>query len=218
MLAQTKADEFALGHVLVCRNWGDALAIRDPSKNLALLPRPPKRWFALTEILDSEFRSVSMVFGEGDDPLLIGAELDHVLQLRSEDALSFFEDVMGLSQEFLKVTGGQNIGIKLEKISTDNCSTFHVDYVPMRLITTYLGQGTEWLHDEDVNRAGLGKQRNDLVMQPLAEIQRVPAQTIAILKGERFPGGSGRALVHRSPSVKSKRDERLLLRMDAIEE
>ena len=42
-------------------------------------------------------------------------------------------------------------GGALEVVRTDSCRKFHADYVTARLITTYLGEGTQWLDEADAD-------------------------------------------------------------------
>ena len=46
--------------------------------------------------------------------------------------------------------------LRLEVVRTDSCRKFHADYVTARLITTYAGEGTDWLADADAARVAAG--------------------------------------------------------------
>lgn len=88
--------------------------------------------------------------------------------------------------------------IRLETKASEGCSLFHVDNVPLRLICTYRGAGTQWLPDTAFDRCGLGRGNNDFV-HDWSELCQMPTGAVAVLKGLRFPGQDKLALVHRSP-------------------
>ncbi|MDX1755283.1 MAG: DUF1826 domain-containing protein [Marinobacter sp.] len=91
------------------------------------------------------------------------------------------------------------VGLRLHVLDGTMCPRFHVDRVPVRLLCTYQGPGTEWLPESAVNRpAGPGP----LPAQGANDHQkrRVPTAAVALLKGEAWVGNEGRGLVHRSPA------------------
>ncbi len=115
----------------------------------------------------------------------------------------------------------QNIGLRLTPLTNSMCPRFHVDRVPCRLITTYVGTGTEWLPHELVDRSKLGigsNGRSDaesgLYTSPNA-IQQLKHSDVALLKGESWDGNEGAGLVHRSPTVETGKP-RLLFTLDFI--
>ncbi len=110
-------------------------------------------------------------------------------------------------------------------VRDDLCRKFHVDWVALRLLTTWIGPGTEWLADADVDRSRLGPsaacptEANRAVLRsPLAMRSARPGQVL-LMKGEAWPGNAGRGLVHRSPPITpgdgSEAPPRLLLTITA---
>ncbi len=91
-----------------------------------------------------------------------------------------------------------NLRVRLETKADGGCTVFHVDHVALRLICTYRGQGTQWLPDGAFDRCGLGRGNNDHV-RDWSQVKEVRRGHLAVMKGQRFPGGAGDALVHRSP-------------------
>ena len=168
------------------------------------------------ELRAKKFRSFQMILERGDEPLLVAAALDEEFDFTESDATEFYEDLVLVAKDFMRISGAQEIGIKLESLTTDACALFHTDQVQMRLITTFFGSATEWLRNEDANRGGLFKQNNSLVHKAGRPIQRMETGDVAIMKGDRCPGFEGGGLIHRSPSIQSANGWRLILRMDKL--
>lgn len=145
---------------------------------------------------------------------MIGANFYEDLDLKSETAFYFYNDVMNLANQFMKLTNAREIGIRLEVVNHDSCKHFHVDFVTYRLITTYAGHTTHWVSNENVNRNGLGQQDNSKALRDEKLFHRLPPYSVAIMKGEKLSPGNG--VVHRSPPIIDGQ-LRLILRMDALE-
>ncbi|WP_347332772.1 DUF1826 domain-containing protein [Marinimicrobium locisalis] len=90
------------------------------------------------------------------------------------------------------------VGVRLHVIESPMCPRFHVDRVPVRLLCTYQGAGTEWLPEPLAKRP---IKPGPLPEQPVKNHQllRLPMGAVALLKGEAWEGNEGRGVVHRSP-------------------
>ena len=110
------------------------------------------------------------------------------------------------------------------------CSKLHVDHVPLRVMVTYLGAGTEILSEPASLAISLAAKRGGDALGDLAKTfvgesasaagasRHAEECEVVLLKGERWPGTDGRAIVHRSPVVDECCGEwRLCLRVDAPE-
>lgn len=115
----------------------------------------------------------------------------------------------------LSLSSERSVQLVFSHIDTDHCRLFHADHNHLRLVCTFFGKGTEFLLNEDVNRAGLGTGTNDGHI-PDRPIQRLNAYDVAIMKGNLFPGNSGLGLVHRSPPILPDDTGRLFLAIDAV--
>ena len=92
------------------------------------------------------------------------------------------------------------IELRLEVVRTDSCRKFHADYVSARLITTYVGAGTDWLDDaEAAHLAASGEPRR---------INRMAAFDVGLFKGKL---ATERPAIHRSPPIAGTGAKRLLL-------
>lgn len=123
----------------------------------------------------------------------------------------FIADLKWLVSAFACLLGARRIGLRLRVLDKAMCPRFHVDHVPVRLITTYAGIGSEWLKEGEMDRQQLGK--------PLAEpqeksrIQQLTSGEVALLKGEKWHGNEGFGLIHRSPQP-APGERRLMLTLD----
>jgi len=109
-------------------------------------------------------------------------------------------DIVDLSRRFAALMEIDDVTIRLEAISGNACWKFHSDYVRARLLTTYVGPGTEWVLQE---KNGLG------------DVHRIATGHVGVFKGREWaPDG---LLLHRSPQIAGTRDIRLLLVIDRFE-
>jgi len=113
------------------------------------------------------------------------------------------------------------IGLRFATLTHAMCPRFHVDRIPCRLITTYLGTGTDWIPHQSVNRSKLGAGNGGLSdeesgLYPAGNhIETLLPGDVALLKGELWEGNEGAGMVHRSPSMNPD-DRRLLLSFDFL--
>ncbi|WP_151982733.1 DUF1826 domain-containing protein, partial [Acinetobacter guerrae] len=97
-----------------------------------------------------------------------------VVELASEDAVpnlqgfasscrdlegydGFIADVSWLVSAFACLLGAKRIGVRLRLLDKAMCPRFHVDHVPVRLITTYAGIGSQWLREGVMDRRRLSQ-------------------------------------------------------------
>lgn len=119
---------------------------------------------------------------------------------------AFVADVAWLVAAYTCLVGARRVGLRLRVLSGPMCPRFHVDNVPLRLLTTYAGPGSEWLREQESPR---GELHTDQI--PVDNIQHLGVGEVAVLKGEKWQGNEGAGLVHRSPSGQQGR---LLLSLD----
>jgi hypothetical protein len=112
------------------------------------------------------------------------------------------EDVTSLVMHFAAISGSRSVDVRFEVIKDDGCTRFHRDFVDLRLLTTYLGPGTQWIdHEHAAHALALQHDYN-------GPIEEFPFGTIAIFKGGKSMPCRG--LVHRSPRIAGTRAKRLL--------
>lgn len=124
---------------------------------------------------------------------------------------AFVQDVSWLVSAFACLFDAKRIGLRLRILDKAMCPRFHVDHVPVRLITCYAGLGSEWLEEGVMARRHLG----DPVAEPsdATLIQRATSGHVLLAKGEKWIGNEGGGLIHRSPQPPAG-ERRLLLTLD----
>ncbi len=103
----------------------------------------------------------------------------------------------------------KRVGVRLCCLNSAMCPRFHTDNIPVRLVHTLVGPGTEWLSEDNLDRSRLGRgngglsdEHSGVVFEP-RNIQRLNAGDVALLKGSGWVGNEHAGLVHRSPAVAS---------------
>lgn len=139
-------------------------------------------------------------------PRLAGA-MSHL-----EGYADFVADVAHLVDAFACLVDAQIIGLRLRSLEQAMCPRWHVDHVPVRLVTSYAGPGSEWLAEGQLPREHLGGPGIDRYARHVHG-QALGVGEVALLKGERWQGNTGRGLIHRSPGVRQG-ERRLLLTLD----
>lgn len=180
--------------------------------NLAVWTRrlsPALRDFAAVLVRSQPTLALSLTLEMREDRLPTWEALRGIRDLPGQ--ADFLDDLGWLVEAFACLTGAQRIGLRLRALDTPMCPRFHVDHVPLRLVTTYQGAASEWLDESGVDRRLLGGAQAEEV-EP-QHINSLSTGDVALLKGERWEGNEGAGLVHRSPRH-APGAPRLLLTLD----
>lgn len=185
-------------------------------------------WTADMEAVSREILSVMkapfpITIGKEDDAEIAVAEFDSEWDLKSRGAHAFYQNIIEVIRTFQKVVQSDEIGLRIDAVDSDNCSNFHVDLVPLRLVMTLLGPGTQWLANGSVDRLALRERRFNEICRKGAKVEQVLAGEVLLMKGEGYSTlegerNVGNGFVHRSPPKSSFKEPRLLLRIDEISE
>ena len=184
-----------------------------PHKNIAILKRR-------IDHLENEIRQVIEQWPEGafrssGSPGTIIAELDSWGQNFPQKVPALKGDIARLINCFSVVTGSDSLRLLLERVNSNMCRRFHTDINSLRLLCTYLGPGTLWLPNDNINHRAMRQKGSDPgIALDKNKIQQVGVGEIAILKGAVYPGENTQACVHRSPTIEESGETRLLLRLD----
>lgn len=120
----------------------------------------------------------------------------------------FIADLAWLIDAYACLLGAKSVGVRLRALERAMCPRFHVDHVPLRLITTYAGPASEWLEEGVVDRRRLAQDEVDS-----ADIRQLGCGDVALFKGEKWLGNEGAGVVHRSPTLVNG-ERRLILTLD----
>ena len=125
----------------------------------------------------------------------------------NEAAQLLCQDIIRLAHLYADLAKSDQVDVRLEVIQHDACQKFHLDNVALRLVTTYMGDGTQYVVPEFSEQA---LQEQKAYTGPL---ESIPEQAVAIFKGARSVSGDG--IVHRSPPIQRKNQTRLFLCINA---
>ena len=118
----------------------------------------------------------------------------------------WIEDMANLCEMFCITKKSSYISFSIS--SHRGCRRYHIDNVPLRLLVTYAGQGTEWLPNEFANkRAYANGEPNEKIIKDISKKQFVGEWDIALFKG----GPEG--LLHRTPDS-ALNNNSILMRLD----
>lgn len=196
---------------------GDLTVLFESHVNVAVYERALSR-----ELVDDAGQAATML--QGMRLMLTvsaGGERPEQIEQQLGGLRALAADVASLVELLADLTGARLVGVRLAYLESPMCPRLHVDHVTLRLVTTYLGKGTEYGASEDLTRSLLGHAANGLadetsgLIRPGGSIQRAKAGEVVLLKGEGWPGNEGRGAVHRSPFA-STLAPRIVLTLDPL--
>lgn len=112
------------------------------------------------------------------------------------------DDAAALSNLFAEVMQARYLRLRLDVVTTNACSKFHVDAISARLVCTYRGAGTQY----GISQGG---------GEP-ARVFTVPTGAPILLRGSPWPSRSPTGLLHRSPPIEGTGAARLVLVIDPV--
>lgn len=167
---------------------------RDPPQDFApLLDRQPEDVRFAAPLAQIETQSLRKLEKAGFPDIPQGAAL-------ARDIAELAELYAGLFQL-------RDVEVRIETVTTDSCRKFHADYVQARLITTYVGRGTDWLDNDDAARVRQGEEPR--------RIHSLTAGDVGLFKGKL---GTPTPAIHRSPPIAGTGETRLLVVLNSVEE
>jgi hypothetical protein len=129
-------------------------------------------------------------------------------------ANEMIRDVCLLTKEFATATKIHKVAVKLEHFGDNGCQYWHQDSVPFRLVATYRGPCTEWVHPSHGDATLRRRQENSRHKQTFAH------NDVPLFKGRGVSDSNDNTLlrhpgiVHRSPRIEGSRIHRLVLVLD----
>lgn len=188
----------------------------EPDVNIVVLKRPlPVEIATGTEALLAEPSLRCRVVVEANAPLL------ETFQREFPQAPALAADIATWCELLMDATGAPRAGVRLERVEAAMCPRFHTDQVTLRLVTTYVGQGTEYVDSHAADRRFLA--RHDLtldeahagLLRSSDAVQACQVGDVVLLKGDAWPGNEGQGAVHRSPHACAS-EPRIVMTIDAL--
>jgi hypothetical protein len=109
------------------------------------------------------------------------------------------KDIVALIRLFARLAACPHVDVRLDCVTGNACWRFHRDAVPLRMVTTWRGPGTEYV-DQDHAAEALSRQQSYA-----GPFSRFPRFAVGLFRGG--PDGA----VHRSPPIVGSGIARLLL-------
>ena len=119
-------------------------------------------------------------------------------------------ELAALIDLFATLTDSRTVGLRLTATDTATCPRFHSDQVGLRLLCSWLGEGTEWLAEKDVIREPAEPSDTSArfaagPVRPGGVVRQMRPFAVGVFKGELWPGNQGRGAMHRSPQPIGRR-------------
>ncbi len=147
----------------------------------------------------------------------IGQVVDLYWNGESPGKRIFASNLAALVDLFAGIAKAKRFKARLELNRTRPESRFHMDDVPLRLLTIYAGAGTEWLEGSSTDCRPSNEQDSSGGHRFDRErIHRIDRFAVAVLKGRTYPGAQGKGLVHRSPPTSKAAEGRLVYSLAPI--
>ena len=179
-------------------------AVKQPLVPAAIWRRNPLSKFQtwIDSLPDKELPSARIVL-----PIdAIQRALTEVMQISGTPACvqreMLIDDIAALANVFAEISQTMFLRLRLEAITGNACSKFHIDAVTTRLVCTYRGPGTQYCFSADGTNS--------------SNIFDVPTSSPIVMRGTLWPTEERSGFLHRSPPIESGGKTRLLLVLDPI--
>ena len=127
--------------------------------------------------------------------------LSKKLQKRVQDYVFYYKwikDMSKICSLYYDLIKQKSLNFSLK--TSRGCKRYHIDNVPLRLLVTYYGKGTEWLPRDACNySAYYNGESNEKIIKLKNKSKFVKPWSIAVFKGQKFEG-STEAILHRMPN------------------
>jgi Protein of unknown function (DUF1826) len=183
---------------LIAGNIDVLSGIHDPDISIAIWQRTPP--LQANNLLHSDLKSIRLSARPPELPLILETAMINAAYSTGIVSNMLLVDILALANRFAALMKIDAVEIRLEHVTDNACKKFHSDYVTARLITTYCGQGTQWLDGEDADNCDCGDPHN---------IRQMEAGDVAILKGRLWSIHA--PAIHRSPPIEGTGETRLML-------
>ena len=127
--------------------------------------------------------------------------LSKKLQKRVQDQIFYYKWIKDMSEIcmlYSDIINKNSLNFSLK--TSRGCKRYHIDNVPVRLLVTYFGKGTEWLPRDACNySAYYNGESNEKIIKIKNRSKFIKPWSIAVFKGQKSKG-STEAILHRTPN------------------
>ncbi len=213
LLTESSSDK---GQSIYVSHPDDLIRINDKSTNLVVWPRDVKP--TLRKWLDQELWNTLP-----SEPFRLTVQsirrilTDRVVRhcpTNSPGRRMFIDDLIMLTTRFAAISDMKKMTARLVPITDRPDGRFHVDCIAQRLLTTYVGHGTEWIDGDMLgDTAPVDRPSDSQATDANPVITQLSRFSVALFKGSRHSAAT-RPLVHRSPATPGPTGKRLLFCLD----
>jgi hypothetical protein len=211
---RSPAGALRLPHVVARADWDVLRHILQPDINLAIwqrdVPAPIATWLSGGLPDDLPTHDIDTDVSAACVAARISMAIPSQTPAQRAGVAALARDAGDLANVLTRMSGSRSVRLRLEWVTDQQCSHFHADRVPMRLLCTYHGPATEWLANNVAERLGSPES-----VPPSAAINRLRTGDVAIMRGS-LGNATGAPMRHRSPPVDAPAEWRLLLAMDPV--
>lgn len=191
--------------IRTCARAEGLAAIKDADTELVIWERellpPLKTW--LERLDTSRLPDMRVLVRPDEAQNALGPEMDACGMSPGPMRDMLVEDIEDLAHAFARIANSDLVDISLKRVVDNACWKFHRDCVEARLLTTYCGPATEWVHPQHGVQALREQKRYR------GPLERLRIHDVAVFKGSC--AGPGTGIVHRSPPIEGTGRTRLFL-------
>lgn len=196
--------------VLIGPSFDVLQAVRLPATELALWQRPNWACSAWLNALPPDaLPTCRLTLQPHEAECTLHAVCDANGTPRHPARDAWVADMAALVAVFASLTDSAAVQMRLDVVSHNGCRRWHRDCVPLRLISTCRGPGTQWVWPEHAPM---------VMAQPDDDASCAQAMVtgdVAVFKGCGWPGQAhDGGIVHRSPRISGSGLTRLVLVLD----
>lgn len=174
----------------------------------------------LVNYFEQSFCSLGMGLRQVCELETLREELQQQLP-NNEGKDAVIDDIYLLSDMLTCLFNCKSVGLRLVPLEKAMCPKFHTDNIPVRLVCTYLGDGTQWLPSEAIsqtpssNQSDKWQKTSSGLFFTADSIQQLGNQDVGLLKGSAWNDTGSTGAIHRSCPVEHG-DKRVLLTLDPM--
>ena len=207
--ANPQVAPIAVSNAYIGNTLAELSEIHDPAINITICQRSVGY---MEKELSSLLEAKVKIRASGT-PAEIQQTLLTELQGLNLSAGNVLNDIDHLLGTFQQITQAKEFRVLISTVDSNMCRRFHTDINDLRMLCTYLGKGTLWISEENLDYKELAMQSKEKEFNPDPQhIRYAQAGEVLILKGALYPNGN--AVMHRSPAIEDEGGTRLMLRID----